>query len=155
MDKDDVIATLNDLIETSRDGAEGFRACAEGASAVQLKTLFADRARGCDAAVLELQDIVVSLGGDPETKSSLSGTLHRRWVDIKSAVTGHDDLAILEECERGEDVAKRSYRNALEQVLPSEIRAVVERQYQGVLRNHDEVKRLRDQMQAARNLEKR
>ncbi len=155
MDKDDVIATLNDLTETSRDGAEGFRACAEGASAVQLKTLFADRARDCDAAVLELQDIVVSLGGDPETKSSLSGTLHRRWLDIKSAVTGHDDLAILEECERGEDVAKRSYRNALEKVLPSEIRAVVERQYQGVLRNHDEVKGLRDQMQAARNLEKR
>ena len=155
MDKDDVIATLNDLTETSRDGAEGFRACAEGASAVQLKTLFADRARDCDAAVLELQDIVVSLGGDPETKSSLSGTLHRRWLDIKSVVTGHDDLAILEECERGEDVAKRSYRNALEKVLPSEIRAVVERQYQGVLRNHDEVKGLRDQMQAARNLEKR
>ena len=29
MDRDDVISTLNDLIETSRDGEEGFRHCAE------------------------------------------------------------------------------------------------------------------------------
>lgn len=155
MDKDEVIATLNDLIETSKDGAEGFRSCAENVRDVQLKTLFADRARGCDAAALELQDIVRSLGGDPETRSSLSGTLHRRWLDIKSAITGHDDLAVLEECERGEDVAKRSYSQALEKVLPPEIRAVVERQYQGVLRNHDQIKSLRDQLQVSRNLGKR
>lgn len=155
MDKDDVISTLNDLIETSKDGAAGFRSCAEDARDVQLKTLFSDRARDCDTAATELQDIVRSLGGAPETRSSLSGTLHRRWLDIKSIITGHDDLAILQECERGEDVAKRSYRNALDKVLPTEVRAVVERQYQGVLRNHDQVKGLRDQLQASRNLEKR
>lgn len=155
MDKDEVIATLNDLIETSKDGAEGFRSCAENVRDVQLKTLFADRARGCDAAAVELQNIVRSLGGDPETRSSLSGTLHRRWIDIKSAIAGHDELAVLEECERGEDVAKRSYSQALEKVLPPEIRAVVERQYQGVLRNHDQIKSLRDQLQVSRNLGKR
>jgi len=155
MDKDEVIATLNDLIETSKDGAQGFRSCAENVSDMQLKTLFADRARDCDGAAGELQDIVRSLGGDPETKSSLSGTLHRRWLDIKSAIAGHDELAVLEECERGEDVAKRSYSQALEKVLPTEIRAVVERQYQGVLRNHDQIKSLRDQLQVSRNLGKR
>jgi hypothetical protein len=30
MDKGDLIETLNNLIETSRDGEEGFRTCAEG-----------------------------------------------------------------------------------------------------------------------------
>jgi uncharacterized protein (TIGR02284 family) len=155
MDKDDIISTLNDLIETCKDGEEGFRTCAEDVRDMQLKTLFTDRARGCNEAALELQKIVVSLGGDPETKSSVSGALHRRWLDIKSAITGHDDHAILSECERGEDVAKRSYRNALDKVLPEEIRVVVERQYQGVLRNHDQVKSLRDQQQASRNLENR
>ncbi|WP_410343130.1 PA2169 family four-helix-bundle protein, partial [Thioalkalivibrio sp.] len=50
-----------------------------------------------------------------------------------------------DECERGEDVAKESYQEALEnQALPPDIRAVVERQYKGVLRNHDQVKALRD-----------
>ena len=59
---------------------------------------------------------------------------------------------MLAECERGEDVALRSYRNALDKVLPTEVRTIVERQYQGVLRNHDQVKALRNQSQSARNL---
>ena len=75
--------------------------------------------------------------------------LHRRWVDIKSAITGKDDQAVLNECERGEDVAKKSYKRALEKDLPPEIRQVVQRQYDGVLRNHDQVKALRDQTKAS------
>lgn len=152
MDNDDVISTLNDLIETCKDGEEGFRTCAEDISESQLKALFTDRAQKCNSAAMELQELVVSLGGDPETKSSMSGTMHRRWVDIKAAVTGKDDESILNECERGEDVAVASYRKALEKDLPSNIRSVVERQYEGVLSNHDKVKALRDQVRAAKNM---
>jgi uncharacterized protein (TIGR02284 family) len=152
MDKDDVISTLNDLIETSKDGEQGFRSCAEDISDTQLKTFFSNRSQACALAASELQEFVRAFGGDPETRSSVAGTLHRRWVDIKAAVTGKDDEAILNECERGEDVAKRSYKNALEKDLPPNIRSVVERQYEGVLRNHDQVKVLRDQIRAAKNL---
>jgi uncharacterized protein (TIGR02284 family) len=152
MDNDDVISTLNDLIETSKDGEEGFRTVAEDISDTQLKTLFANRSQSCALAAAELQEFVRALGGDPETRSSVSGTLHRRWVDIKAAVTGKDDEAMLNECERGEDVAMRSYRNALEKDLPPNIRSVVERQFNGVTSNHDQVKLLRDQVRAAKNL---
>lgn len=144
MDNDDVSSTLNDLIETSKDGEEGFRTCAEDIRDPQLKTLFSNRAQRCAAAAAELQQLVRAYRGEPERSSSLGGALHRRWVDIKSAITGHDDKAVLNECERGEDVAVRSYRNALEKNLPPDVRSVVERQYQGVLKNHDEVKRLRE-----------
>jgi uncharacterized protein (TIGR02284 family) len=155
MDKDDVISTLNDLIETCKDGEAGFRACANNVHDAQLKSLFESRAIGCERAAMELQEFVRSYGGAPETRSSLAGSLHRRWVDIKSAIADQDDYAVLSECERGEDVALRSYRKALDKVLPPEVRAMVERQYQGVLRNHDQVKALRDQMQTSRNLDRR
>ncbi|MES2535772.1 MAG: PA2169 family four-helix-bundle protein [Pseudomonadota bacterium] len=145
MDNDDVISTLNDLIETCKDGQEGFRTCADDASDAKLKSIFTDRAQKCAQAAEELQTLVRARGGNPETTSSVSAALHRRWVDIKSAVLGKDDEAILNECERGEDVAVSSYRNALDKDLPPEIRNVVERQYQGVLKNHDMVKSLRDQ----------
>jgi uncharacterized protein (TIGR02284 family) len=151
MDNDDIISTLNDLIETCKDGEQGFRTCAEDASNrnPQLKTLFATRQRECAEAARELQQLVRAYGGDPETRSSVTGTMHRAWVDIKSAITGKDDKAVLNECERGEDVAVKSYRKALENIdLPADVRAVVERQYQGVVRNHDQVKLLRDQMAA-------
>jgi uncharacterized protein (TIGR02284 family) len=152
MDNDDVISSLNRLIETCKDGEEGFRTCAEDIGDPQVKLQFANRSQECAQAASELQELVYSLGGKPETGSSLSGTLHRRWVDIKSAITGKDDEAILSECERGEDVAVRSYSKALEKDLPLNVRSVVARQYDGVLRNHDQVKSLRDQVRAAKNL---
>ena len=149
MDQDDIISTLNNLVETSRDGEEGFRTSAEHAKDAQLKSLFQNRADSCAAAVRELQDIVLAQGGKPSEGSSVSGTLHRRWVDIKSMVTGRDDVAILNEVERGEDVAVASYKKALSQGLPSEVQDLVERQYQGVLRNHDQIKQLRNQLRAS------
>lgn len=149
MDNDDVISTLNDLIETSKDGEEGFRHCAEHASDPTLKTFFSNRAQACAAAATELQQLVRNHGGEPETKAGLGGALHRRWVDVKSLLTSQDDKAVLKECERGEDYAVASYRSALEKNLPPAIRSVIERQYQGTLKNHDQVKSLRDQYRAA------
>lgn len=152
MDNDDIISTLNDLIETCKDGEEGFRTCAEDLSDPKIRTTFSARAQGCATAAKELQELVITCGGDPEKHSSLSGALHRRWVDVKSTITGQDDVAILNECERGEDVAVKRYRHALEKDLPPNIRSVVERQFNGVLRNHDQVKALRDQARTAKNL---
>jgi uncharacterized protein (TIGR02284 family) len=149
MDSDEVIATLNDLIETSKDGEEGFHSCADGTDDARLKAFFSNRAQSCAAAVIVLQDLARAYGGDPQTSGGLGGALHRRWVDIKSAVTGHDDKAILNECERGEDIAVTSYRRALDKNLPPDVRTTVERQYQGVLQNHDQVKSLRDQYRSA------
>jgi uncharacterized protein (TIGR02284 family) len=150
MDHSDIVSTLNDLIETCKDGEEGFRTCAEDISDTEMKSYFINRAQRCSTAAAELQDLVEEYGGKPETTSSVSAALHRRWVDIKSAVTGKDDEAILNECERGEDVAKKSYENALSKNLPDDVRSVVERQYQGVMQNHDQVKGMRNQVRGHR-----
>lgn len=152
MNNDDVISTLNDLIETCKDGQEGFHTCAEDISDAQMKTFFNDRAQSCAQSAGELQELVRTYGGTPEKSGSVSGAMHRRWVDIKSSITGKDDEAILNECERGEDVAVSSYRKALEKDLPPDVRSVVERQNSGVLRNHDQVKALRDQIRTAKNI---
>ena len=149
MERSELISTLNDLIETCKDGEEGFLACSEGIKDPILKASFTERSLNCGEAADELQELVSSLGGDPETQSSLAGTLHRRWVDIKSAITGQDEEAVLNECERGEDVAVRSYKNALEKNLPEYVRIIVERQFAGVRANHDEVKLMRDSAAAS------
>ncbi|PZP26160.1 MULTISPECIES: PA2169 family four-helix-bundle protein [Pseudomonas] len=144
MDNKEVISVLNDLIETSKDGEEGFRTCAEDIKNAELKALFVSRSQACASAATELQQVVRSLGGDPETSTSVSADLHRRWVDLKSIITGKDEESILNECERGEDVAMKSYKNALSKDLPANIRSIVEKQFEGVQRNHDQVKALRD-----------
>ena len=148
MKTDEVISVLNNLIQTSRDGELGFRTCSEDATDPELKTFLLSRTRDCANAVRELQDLVRAYGKEPPDGSSVSGTLHRRWIGIKAAILGRNDEAILEECERGEDVAKHHYRVALGEDLPIEIHSVVQRQFNDVLQNHDMVKTLRDRMHA-------
>jgi uncharacterized protein (TIGR02284 family) len=145
-----IVSVLNDLIETSKDGEKGFRKAAEDTKNTTLKQLFADRAEDCARGATELQGIVQRLGGKPETGGSVSGALHRGWVDVKAAVSHRTDHAILAECERGEDVAKKNYRDALDKELPADVRAAVERQYQGVIENHDRIRDLRDQYAPAK-----
>jgi uncharacterized protein (TIGR02284 family) len=151
MTHDEIISTLNDLIKVCNNGSEGFKACAENAQvdSPELKTMLAERQRECTLASDELRALVVEQGGDPATGTTVGGTLHRGWLGVKTTVTGKSDLAVLEECERGEDVAKAAYSKALGKGLPTPIRAVVEQQYQGVLRNHDQIKALRDEEKSA------
>lgn len=144
MNNDSTIDTLNDLIETSKDGEKGFAKSADETRNPELRALFSEGSARCARSARELQDLVRGLGGDPEKRGSAAGALHRGWVDVKAAMTGRDDKAILNECERGEDVAKARYANALREDLPPQVRMIVERQYDGVLKNHDRVKALRD-----------
>ena len=139
---EEVISTLNNLIETCRDGQNGFQTAAEGVERSELKTLFHTYSQQRARFVGELQDEVRRLGGDPEDSGSVAATLHRGWIDIKSAVTGKDDGAILSECERGEDVAVANYRAALDTDLPANVRAVVERQFGEVKEAHDRIRSL-------------
>ena len=70
--------------------------------------------------------------------------MHRAWINIKSAITGMNEHAVLAECERGEDTRKHIYKEALKQDLPTDVRTIIERQYQGVKENHDRVRDLRN-----------
>lgn len=141
---DDVISTLNGLIETCKDGQDGFKEAAEGVERSDLKSLFYEFSQQRSQFAGELQELVRSIGGDPEKSGSMAAALHRGWINIKSAVTGKDEGAILNECERGEDVAKNAYKDALEEPLPANVLEVVQTQYTAVQAAHDRVKALRD-----------
>jgi uncharacterized protein (TIGR02284 family) len=145
MENQKVIATLNSLLETTKDGEHGFRTCAEGVTNPRLKTILENAARRCDEGAAELQAKIVSLGGEPATSGTAAGTLHRAWTNIKSSITGMDERAVLAECERGEDVAKSAYEAALKEDLPTDVKAMVRRQYEGVMANHDRIRELRNQ----------
>jgi uncharacterized protein (TIGR02284 family) len=144
MANDSVISTLNNLIETCKDGQEGFQQAAEGVQDSSLKTLFYEYSQQRAQFVGELQGLVRELGGDAETSSSVAGALHRGWINIKSAITGQDDAAILNECERGEDVAKNAYKDALAADLPTNVTSVIQRQATHVQQAHDRIRSLRD-----------
>jgi uncharacterized protein (TIGR02284 family) len=139
-----ISAVLNRLIETCRDGEHGFRTAADDVQNPSLRVLFDELSSERTRFISELQDLVRSVGEDPDTTGSIAGAMHRAWINIKSAVSSGDEGSILEECERGEDSAVNEYRQALEQELPPSIRNVVQRQYFAIQQAHDRVRALRD-----------
>jgi len=145
MKPEDTISILNNLIETLKDGQEGFRVAAEDVKNPELKTLFNRLSLERAQMAGELQQEAIQLGeGEPEKTSSAAGALHRGWIHIKEALAGGGDHAVLSECERGEDSAVSNYRDALEADLPQNLRAIIERQYTRVKAAHDEVRDRRD-----------
>ena len=145
MSNDDVVDELNTLIETCKDGEYGFRTCAEHVKSTRLRRVFTSRADECRLGATQLQALVLRLGGQADTGSSVTGTMHRGWVNLKGMLTGDSDQAALDECERGEDAALARYRDAIKKSLPDDVAAVVQRQYEGVKRNHDQIRTLRNQ----------
>lgn len=146
----DAIDTLNDLLESCRDGEYGFRECSEHTKAVDVKTVFNQRAGDCRSAASELRQLIIELGGEPDEGGTVSEALHRGWVSVKGTLSGYSDYDMLDECERAEDVALARYRKALKQNLPMHAKAVVERQAQGAKTNHDQIKAMRDAHKANR-----
>ncbi len=137
-------SVLNNLIETLKDGQEGFKQAAEAVKDPQLKSLFVEYSAQRSQFATALQSEVQSLGNEPETDSSATGALHRGWINLKSAVTGGDDHAILAECERGEDSAVKEYRKALDDDLSPSLHELVSRQYTDIKAAHDRIRNLRD-----------
>ena len=141
----EIISTLNGLIETLKDGQEGYKQSASGVDDPQLKTLFDTLSLQRSKFAGELQNEVVNMGDpDPEDASSVTGSMHRAWINVKSAVTNRDRHAILAEAERGEDAAVSAYSDAMEKNLPAPIKELVSRQSAEVKVAHDKIRALRD-----------
>ncbi|MEO8103910.1 MAG: PA2169 family four-helix-bundle protein [Betaproteobacteria bacterium] len=145
MENDEIIDTLNTLIETSRDGENGFTACAEDAEDAALRAYFTICATRCRESVHTLAELVKHYGGSPEPSGSVLAPLNRAWLDLRAALSANNDLAVLEECERAEDMALGAYQQAVNKNLPVDVLPVVMLQLNGVQENHDRVRTMRDE----------
>jgi uncharacterized protein (TIGR02284 family) len=149
MDSKKLITTLNDLIETCRDGLVGFSEAAENVKSPDLKTFLNQIATDRAQFVNELQLEARKLGGDPQKSGSTTATIRRAWMDLKGTFVGKNDHLILSECENAEDSTVDVYKDALQQGLPANILPIVERQFQSIKQVHDRVKQMRDSKAAA------
>lgn len=143
------VKTLNTLIETLKDGQNGFKSAAADVKDMRVKSVFTELAHDRIRLAGELQSEVSRLGGDPEKSGSASAAVHRGWINLKS-VLGGGEKSILDEAERGEDVAVKSFETALQAKLPPDVAGVVRRQYDEVKKAHDKVRGLRDAWKATK-----
>ncbi len=147
-DNKDVASVLNSLIETCKDGEQGFRTAAEKAKDSSLKSLFSKYAAQRAGYVTELQSAVKGLGEDPATSGHVAATLHRGWINLKEALSKDEDKAIIFECESGEDAAMKNYKEALSKSLPANLLSLVQKQFSGVQEAHGVIRDMKHSLQA-------
>ena len=148
MDDKNAVSVVEKLIETCKNGENGYKDAAEHIKRQDLKTYFQQQSAERAGFARELQAELGKLG-KPEKKDSgsVAGALHRAWIDTKSALGG-GDKTILESVEQGEDNAKENYQEALGSSLPSNLSEIVRQQAASVQTAHDKVKGMRDSIAA-------
>ncbi|WP_022824771.1 PA2169 family four-helix-bundle protein [Hymenobacter norwichensis] len=138
-------ALLNELLETLKDGEKGYSEAVTDVEDHDLKEVFKKYALQRDGYLTELEDQMHQLNLKAEEESSITGTIHRAFINLKSAITSKSRHSILAECERGEDYAVKAYETALKaEGLPGQLKSIIEKQYAGIKQGHDEIKALRD-----------
>jgi uncharacterized protein (TIGR02284 family) len=149
-DRQDEISTLNTLTATLIDSVTGYEDAASNSEAGRFSQIFRERAQERQQCVQELRAEVQRLGGNPEDDGSFMGKTHQRFLDLKAAITGRDEQAIINEVERGEDYLKEKFETALNSdELSGETRAAVERVFQSVREGHDQMSQLKHGMDAS------
>jgi len=149
MDDQKQIAALNTLIETTIDSVTGYEDSAQNVDNERLREIFRERANERQQVVQDLREEVRRLGGDPEESGTFLGKAHQRFEDLKAAITGRDEQAIVNEVERGEDHIKAKFEAALNsEDLIGDSRAAVERAYQSVRSGHDQMSQLKHGLQS-------
>ena len=144
------IHVLNTLITTTIDSANGFERSAENADARRFEEMFREMGRERREVAGRMQQRVRELGGDPADDGSLKADAHRRWLDMKNALSGGDDKKIIEEVERGEDYIKNKFEMAMEDdKLSPESRTLITDCYQSIRKGHDRASTLKHSMEAA------
>ena len=144
------ISTLNSLIATTIDSIEGYTESAKDIESTRFGTIFTQRAGERRQVASTLQAEVVRLGGNAEDDGTILAAAHRRFVDLKSVVTGQDDKAIIDEVERGEDHIKAKFEAAIADTeLSPATRAVIQQAYTSVRQGHDQIRDIKKSMEAS------
>ncbi len=144
IDLSKVKKTLDSLIETLRDGHEGFTQLGDRLQDPTARRFFMEELQVRSNFAGELENELHRLGvKDVHVSSSVSAKAHRGWAELKSKLGGGDH-ALLETAEQGEDAAKKAYQDALNEELPAQVRDLLQRQQAHILQAHDRVKALRD-----------
>jgi uncharacterized protein (TIGR02284 family) len=152
MEKSKTIEVLNTLITINNDRIEGYETASNETEEHDLKTMFAEFSTTSQKCNKDLKVEVNKLGGTPEEGTRTTGKFFRVWMDVKAALTGKDRKAILNSCEYGEDVAKETYENVLENEidnLNTEQQNMIKSQHVMLVADHKKVKTMRDSITEA------
>lgn len=142
----EVVKYLNELLEKNYDAEKGFKKALEDVKNPSLKKFFKKQAIIRSRFKTEIERELHDLNAHPKVKEgSATGSLHRTWIDIKTALTGNEDESVLEECIRGEKASAKEYEEKLKKGhFPPKVKTILTNQLNEIKNTISSVKRMED-----------
>lgn len=143
------ISTLNGLIEATFDSVNGYTEAAKSSESTRFISVFNDRAVDRQAVITSLRSEVSRLGGESEDDGTMMGGAHRMFLNLKNVVTGHDEKAIIDEVEQGEDHIKAKFVKAMgDKDLSPDVKRTIKDCYTSIKRGHDQMRDIKHSMES-------
>ena len=141
---------VQDLIRLNIDSAEGFTVAAGEIESSDIASVFREYGTQRSSNAEELKAAVAYNGEEPAQSGTVTGTVHRWWLELKGKITSGGVYAVLAEAERGEDTIKHKYEAVLKEVTGTQVAALLEKQYAAIQAAHDNIRDLRDAYKAVK-----
>lgn len=136
---------LNDLLEKTYDAEKGYKKAAENVEHAALKNYFNRKAQERYDFGHELKNEIKAFGQDVDKGGSLTGSVHRTWMDVKALFSSDDEESMLEEAIRGEKSAVKEYDEVLSETsLPASTKNILLNQKSTIEEELSTIKRLED-----------
>jgi len=111
---DNVVSSLQDLLERTYDAEAGYKKAVENAKSKHLIEFLKRRSAQRSQFANEIDFQLRKLNETPVESGSTKAALHRAWMDVKAFTRSTTDQAVLEECLRGEKASLETYKEILE-----------------------------------------
>lgn len=141
----DTVNVLQGIIEKNYDAEKGYKKAMQDAKNPALKNFLKQQALQRSTFATAIDKELRDLGEEPKESGSITGSLHRAWIDIKSSVAGNDDEAVLEEVIRGEKASVDEYEDVMKKhTLAPKIQNILQSQLRDIQGTLNRVKTLED-----------
>ncbi len=139
MSNKDIKSSVNDVIENLYDSRNGYKECADKIDNPQMQQLFQRLANQRERMLQELKSRVEFAGVEPSQSGTMAAAAHRTFIDIKSLLTGGDTDAIINEVKRGEHHTISQYKEAIDEDIPVDLKALLSQQMRTIETNLTEI----------------
>lgn len=137
----DIKGELKDVLTRLVDSADGYETAAKDSDEGRFAIMFREKAQERRGFATEIRNHLSGLGEKAADDGSLLAAGHRAFVELKNAVAGGSDDAVLKEVDRGETRLLKEYDDALEDIPAGDAAySLLERQRASVSQTLSQIK---------------
>jgi uncharacterized protein (TIGR02284 family) len=125
-DMNKIMDKLNDLIALDIDAVNAYDAAIKRMSVPFLQELLGSFQQDHERHIRDLSDCVTRFGGKPRSRPDIKGFVLEGFTAVTSMM---GDEAALRAMQGNEQLTTRTYKNALDETWPTDVRSIIEGNY--------------------------